>query len=317
MGRKKRTGLPINGWLVVKKPAGPGSSTLTYHIRRLLKAQKAGHGGTLDPFAEGVLPIALGCATKTIPYLMDQTKTYRFRVRWGIETDTLDRTGKAIVTSKHRPDPAAIKAELTRWCGPIMQTPPRFSAVKIAGKRAYKLARAGVAFTPAPKPVTIHALRFEGDIDQFHSDFTMRCGSGTYVRALVRDLARALGSYGHLERLVRTQSGAFSLPDAISLAEIEKQAHKASAGKLLLPLKAALDGIPAMILEEKQATRFCHGEAIPIAACHKLSHHDDYDHSSDGTIIVMKAGRMHPRPSAPIGIASLRGQFLHARRVFA
>jgi tRNA pseudouridine55 synthase len=204
---RRRKGKPVNGWLVLDKPAGVTSTYAVGAMRRAFAARKAGHAGTLDPAATGVLPIAFGEATKTVPYAVDGEKCYRFTVRWGAETETDDAQGRVLASSELRSEPAAISQVLAQFTGEILQTPPAYSAVKIAGERAYDLARGGKAVALEPRPVLIHSLRLLAIPDADSAVFETRCGKGTYVRALARDMGRALGLLA-LRRLARSASPA-------------------------------------------------------------------------------------------------------------
>lgn len=261
---RRRKGRPIHGWLVVDKPLGLTSTQAMAKARHLLGAEKAGHGGTLDPLATGVLPIAFGEATKTVAYAMDRAKTYRFRVRWGEETPTDDGEGAVVATSPVRPDQAEIEAALTRFTGEIDQVPPRFSAVKLAGERAYDLARAGETVDLPARRVRIDGLRLLGMPDRDHADFEVDCGKGTYVRALARDLARALGTLGHVTLLRRLAVGRFTLDHAISLDDLSSLEQGAALERVLLPVETALDDIPALALTEPEAHRLRLGQAVAL-----------------------------------------------------
>ena len=259
---RKRRGQPIHGWLVLDKPLGMSSSQAVGAVRRLLGAAKAGHGGTLDPLATGVLPIALGEATKTVAWAMAGRKTYRFTVCWGEARDTDDTEGKVTATSAVRPSRAAIEAVLPDFVGTIHQRPPAYSALKVAGERAYDLAREGTAVTLAPRPVDIHELRLlpMGDVD--HAEFEAVVGKGTYIRALARDLGTSLGSVAHIGALRRLTVGRFRAEDAISLENLAALGHSAPASGHLLPIETALDDIPALALSEEEAHRLRCGQSV-------------------------------------------------------
>ncbi|MEQ8605092.1 MAG: tRNA pseudouridine(55) synthase TruB [Marivibrio sp.] len=264
MGRRKK-GKPIDGWLVLDKPAGLGSTDAVSRARRLFDARKAGHGGTLDPFATGLLPIAFGEATKTVQYVMDGEKTYRFTVRFGETTDTLDPEGAVTERSDLLPDAAAIEAALPAFIGEIQQVPPQFSAVKIDGRRAYDKARAGEEVEIAARPVTIRALSLIERPDPSRAVLEMQCGKGTYVRAVARDLGASLGTVALVEDLRRTAVAGFAETQAISLEALERLGHNPAAlAERLLPIEAALDGIPAMALSEAEATRLRNGQAVSL-----------------------------------------------------
>ncbi len=261
---RRRRGQPINGWVAIDKPLGMSSTAVVSRVRRLLDAAKAGHGGTLDPLATGVLPVALGEATKTVSYVMDGAKTYRWRVRWGEARSTDDREGAVIATSDVRPDRAAIEAALPAFVGDIEQVPPRFSAVKIAGQRAYDLARGGEELVLEPRRVRIESFTLVGQPDADHADFEVRSGKGTYIRSLARDLAAALGTVGHVAVLRRTSCGPFHESAAISLDSLEQLVQGAASANCVLPVETALDDIPALALTEAEARRLQTGQPVSL-----------------------------------------------------
>jgi len=254
---RKRRGQPVHGWLILDKPLGMSSSGAVAIVRRLLDAAKAGHGGTLDPLATGVLPIALGEATKTVAYAMGSRKTYRFTLRWGEARSTDDTEGEVIATSAARPSQEQILAALPAFEGTTLQRPPDFSAIKVEGERAYDLARGGSAPDLAPRPVEVARLILLGLPDPDHADFEAEVGKGTYIRALGRDLGLALGCYAHVSALRRLSVGCFTLDAAISLDKLESLGHSPAASGHLLPIETALDDIPALALsgEEAEALR--------------------------------------------------------------
>ncbi|HMK70897.1 MAG TPA: tRNA pseudouridine(55) synthase TruB [Xanthobacteraceae bacterium] len=265
--RPKRQKRDVHGWVVLDKPVGMTSTHAVSVIKHLFTAKRAGHAGTLDPLASGCLPIALGEATKTVPFVVDGRKTYIFTVRWGEERDTDDAEGRVVARSEIRPQPAAIQAVLPRFTGTIEQVPPRFSAVKIAGERAYDLAREGETVEIAPRAVTIHRLELVETPDADHAVFAAECGKGTYVRALARDLGRTLGALGHVCALRRSRVGPFGEPDMISLERLESLCHRAAAGEgtlaaMLLPVETALDDIPALAVSPADAARLHRGQAV-------------------------------------------------------
>ena len=261
---RRRKGRAVNGWLVLDKPAGVTSTYAVGAVRRAFDARKAGHAGTLDPAATGVLPIAFGEATKTVPYAVDGEKYYRFSVRWGAETETDDAQGRIVRTSELRSEPAVILALLGQFTGEIMQTPPAYSAVKIAGKRAYDLARDGEVFELEPRPVRIHALKLIEISDTDTAVFEARCGKGTYVRALARDMGRALGCLGHLVALRRTRVAGFDEALAISLARLEDAVAEGEAAlaRLLLPIEAALHDFAVLNVGQADAARLLKGQPV-------------------------------------------------------
>jgi tRNA pseudouridine55 synthase len=255
----------IHGWVILDKPVGMTSTHAVAVIKRLFAAKRAGHAGTLDPLASGSLPIALGEATKTVPFVVDSRKTYSFTVRWGEERDTDDAEGRVVNTSETRPDADAIRAQLPRFTGAIEQVPPRFSAIKIAGERAYDLARDGEEVELAPRTVEIHRLELVDVPDPDHAVLAAECGKGTYVRALARDLGRVLGVFGHVSALRRNRVGPFSESDMIPLEPLESLCHRAAAGEghladALLPIETALDDIPALAVSPADAARLARGQ---------------------------------------------------------
>ena len=265
MARRKK-GRAIHGWLVLDKPVGMTSTQAVGAVRRLFDARKAGHAGTLDPLATGVLPIALGEATKTVPYAVDGTKHYRFTVRWGAGADTDDAEGKIIETRELRPSREAIEALLPRFTGVIMQTPPAFSAIKVDGNRAYDLARAGEVVELEERPVRIDSLTLIDMPDADTTVFEARCGKGTYVRALARDMGRELACLGHLIALRRTRVAPFDEAQAVSLAALEAAAEQGedAVHALLLPIEAALQDLAAISVGQNDAARLLRGQAVLI-----------------------------------------------------
>jgi tRNA pseudouridine55 synthase len=261
---RKRKGEAVSGWIVLDKPADLGSTQAVSRVRRAFNAQKAGHAGTLDPLATGVLPIALGEATKTVPFLMDADKTYRFTVEWGVETASFDREGAVTATSDVRPTPEAAAAALTAFVGEIQQVPPAFSAIKVDGERAYDLAREGVEVELAARTVLIHQARVIGAPDPDHLEIEIVCGKGTYVRALARDLAAALGTCAHVSALRRTRVGPFSDQSAIALEFLGELCDRGAGSEVLLPVETALDDIPALAVTAEDAFRLSQGRPIVL-----------------------------------------------------
>jgi len=261
----KRRGQPVHGWVNLDKPRGVSSAKAVAIVRRVFDAAKAGHGGTLDPLASGVLPIALGEATKTVSYTMGKSKTYEFALAWGAETSTDDTEGEITRRSDHRPDDAAIDAALSQFQGLIDQVPPIYSAIKVDGARAYDLARQAESGDPLPE-LTARQVR----IDRFHriaSDtsgarFFVGCGKGAYIRALARDLGRAVGSAAHVTQLRRLSVGQFHADYAISLDFLDQLTHSAAALEHLHPVVSALDDIPALPISGNEATRLRHGQTL-------------------------------------------------------
>ncbi len=259
----KRKGNNINGWVNFNKPHGMTSTQGVGKIRYLFKARKAGHAGTLDPLATGVLPIALGEATKTMPYLVEAAKTYEVEIKWGESTDTLDAEGVITARSDKRPSARELADILPGFMGEIEQIPPKFSAIKIDGKRAYDLARAGENIEMKARIVQIDGI----EILEAHTDtviLRIDCGKGTYIRSLVRDIAKKLGAEAHISALVRTRVGAFHIDDAFLLDELSNMSYQARAETALLPLATALDDIPVLGLSEDEAFDIQQGRAIKL-----------------------------------------------------
>ena len=263
MGRKRK-GDAVSGWIGLDKPVGLGSTQAVSRVRRAFNAQKAGHAGTLDPLAGGVLPIALGEATKTVPYLVDADKTYRFTIAWGETTASYDREGVVTNRSDVRPTPAAASEALTRFVGQIAQIPPAFSAIKVDGARAYDLAREGIEVELAARMVVIHRAAVVDAPDPDHLEIEIDCGKGVYVRALARDLAATLGACGHVSALTRTRVGAFTLNRAISLEKLEGLCHTGAGLEILSPVETALDDIPALAVTTEDAFRLSQGRPIVL-----------------------------------------------------
>jgi tRNA pseudouridine55 synthase len=271
-GRKKkqqfrREKRDVHGWIVLDKAVGMTSTQAVGAIKRLFSCKRAGHAGTLDPLASGCLPIALGEATKTVPFVMDGRKTYLFTVRWGEERDTDDADGRVVATSDKRPAREAIEAQLAAYTGTISQVPPQYSAIKVEGERAYDLARDGETVDLQARPVEIHRLALVNMPDADHAEFEAECGKGTYVRSLARDIGRALGCCGHIKALRRQAVGSFSENDMISLEQLTTMCHRAAAGEAsladaLLPVETALDDIPALAVARADAARLQRGQAV-------------------------------------------------------
>lgn len=263
---RHRKGDDVSGWVLIDKPLGPTSSDVVNKVRRAFNARKAGHAGTLDPLASGVLPVALGEATKTVPFIIDASKSYRFTIRFGIATTTDDAEGEVSATSDHRPSPAAIEAALAGFRGEIDQVPPAFSAIKVAGERAYDLARAGEVVELASRRVTIHEARLLACPDRDHAELEISCSKGTYVRSMGRDLALALGTVGHIVALRRTRHGPFGEERAIPLDKLLALGHIAADSSTLrehlLPIETALDDIPALALSGDDAAKLKRGQGV-------------------------------------------------------
>ena len=261
---RKRRGKAIHGWIIIDKPGGLSSNAVVGRVRRQTGAAKVGHAGTLDPMATGVLPMALGEATKIVSYLMDGAKAYRFTVRWGEQRNTDDAEGEVVATSDARPAKEQILVVLGNFIGDIEQVPPVFSAIKIEGKRAYALARADQA--PEMKPRTIHIedLKLLSVVDADHAEFEAVSGKGAYMRSLARDLGTALSTVGHIAQLRRIAVGPFDEKQAISLDKLESLRHSAPLSEHLLPVETVLDDIPALALTETEARKLSQGQAIPV-----------------------------------------------------
>jgi len=263
MGRRKR-GEIVNGWVCLDKPPEMGSTDAVSAVRRLFNAQKAGHAGTLDPLASGILPIALGEATKTVPFMMEAQKVYRFTIHWGISTASLDREGEITGRSDVRPDVEAVRAALPAFVGEIDQTPPQFSAIKVDGQRAYDLARDGVEFELASRKVFIHEATVSDALDIDHVELTIWTGKGVYVRSLARDLALILGAEGHVSALRRERVGPFSTDNAVTLDFLTDLVHRDAALEGLLPVATALDDIPELAVTDQDAFSLRQGRPIVL-----------------------------------------------------
>ena len=265
MSRRKPRGRPLDGWLIIDKPAGMTSTDVVNRVKRIFDAQKAGHGGTLDPLATGLLPVAFGAATKTVPYVMDGTKVYHFTLKFGDGRDTDDADGQTIETSDVRPDDATIQAALPAFRGAIMQVPPIYSAIKIAGERAYDLARAGNAPVMEARPARVDRFELIGRPDADNAIFEVQSGKGVYMRSLARDLALACGSVGHIAALRRLRVGPFSEAQAIPLDKLQRADDTPPVSPdFLLPVATALADIPALALTEAEAFGLSHGQAISL-----------------------------------------------------
>ena len=262
MGQRQKKGRPVSGWLILDKPLGMTSTQAVAVVKRIFGAQKAGHAGTLDPLATGLLPIALGEATKTVPYVMDGRKVYGFTVRWGEETTTDDAEGAVVAKSDLRPDRAAIEALLPEFIGTIMQVPPAFSAIKIDGERAYDLARDGETVTLEARPIDVHRLDLAGMPDADTAIFTAECGKGTYVRALARDMGRLLGARGHVANLRRLLVGPFDEASMVTLDDLRTAAEDGmdAAEALLAPVETALSDMREIRIGETEAARLRNGQ---------------------------------------------------------
>jgi tRNA pseudouridine55 synthase len=300
----KRKGRPIHGWLCLDKPEGMTSTEAVARVRRATGAAKVGHGGTLDPLATGVLPIAMGEATKTVAYAMEGRKHYRFTARLGEARTTDDAEGEILATSDRRPTSAEIAAALPAFVGVIQQVPPRFAAVRVEGQRAYDLARRGEAVELPPRTVQIDRFALVERTDPDHATFELVCGRGTYVRALIRDLGDQLGCFGHVSALRRLRVGPFLLEDAVPLPALERLVADDALPQALLPVGAALADLPALSLTQPQVERLRSGQTIRVAPGLLVGEPD-----ADATVRAMAAGRM-------VALARLHGGELSPVRVF-
>lgn len=293
MGRNKK-GDKVDGWVNLDKPLGMTSTQAVGKIRRLLNAQKVGHAGTLDPLASGVLPIALGEATKTIPYIQDSLKTYEFSVTWGEQRSTDDAEGDVIASSDVRPSREAIEAALPGFIGDIEQIPPKFSAIKIDGQRAYDLARGGEDVEMKARQVYVESLSIlppfippasgeESFLDR--ASFKLVCGKGTYVRSLARDLALKLGAYGYVNALKRTAVGGFSIENTISLEKLEDMDHIAARNEVLQPVQVVLDDIPVLALKQTEIITLRNGQALNLISRSDFQRLDDLDHDGEALAV--------------------------------
>ena len=309
-GRKphrKPKGRALDGWLIVDKPSGIGSTDVVNKVKRLFDAQKAGHGGTLDPLATGLLPVAFGAATKTVPYVMDGTKTYRFTLRFGEARDTDDADGKVIATSDARPTDEQINAALPAFRGDIMQVPPIYSAIKIAGERAYDLAREGQAVEIAPRPARVDRFELIERPDADTAIFHVQSGKGVYMRSLARDLAQACGTVGHIAALRRLRVGPFLEAHGIPLDRLLVSGDTPPPSPdLLLPVTTALADIPALAVTEAEAARLFQGQALSLVDL--MGRVPDAADPNGGLVRAMAGGRL-------IGLCRLEDGWMHPERV--
>ena len=265
MSAPRSTRVEVNGWVCLNKPVGVTSTQAVGKLKFLFNAKKAGHAGTLDPLASGVLPVAFGEATKTVPIVQDGLKAYRFGVKWGEETDTDDAEGRVVATSPHRPERKAIEALLPQFIGRISQTPPVYSAIKIDGERAYDRAREGETLVMAPREIVVHSLRLvsaEPDLAVLEAE----CGKGTYVRAIARDLGRLLGCLGHVVLLERTRVGPFSIANSVTIEELAD--HPERDAKAMQPLEAGLFELPCIPVDRDGAGQLRRGQKLLIRGAH-------------------------------------------------
>ena len=311
MSRRKKKGSPVHGWVIVDKPEGITSTQVVGIVKRVFDAQKAGHAGTLDPLATGILAIALGEATKTVPYAMDADKTYRFTATWGEARDSDDTEGRVTGTSERRPTGAEIQAILPRFTGTLMQTPPAYSAIKVAGERAYDLARDGEAVVLEPRQVEVFEARLL-DAREHQADFEILCGKGTYVRSWVRDIAQALGTLGHVSALRRTRLGPWDENSAVGLDTLTPFMHSPAAFGYLRPLSTALDGIPALAVSGPDTVRIRSGNPILIRSDLFARMKDGF---GDGELLGQTVF-LQEEDGSPVALAEIAGGELRPFRVF-
>jgi tRNA pseudouridine55 synthase len=312
MGRRKK-GTPVHGWVIVDKPTGVTSTQAVHIVKNVFDARKAGHAGTLDPMATGVLAVALGEATKTVPFAMDSAKTYRFTACWGEARDTDDAEGRVIATSDKRPTKEEIARAIPKLVGLVLQTPPAYSAIKVEGERAYDLARDGQPVSLEPRQVEIHSARHLGQSDAEHAEFEMICGKGAYVRAWVRDLAREMGTVGHVCELRRTAAGPFCVSDAIGLEKLRAFMHIPAAFEHLRPISTALDGIPALVVTGPDAVRLRSGNPIIVRATQFARLTEDAETSDDLQGLTVFLSTIE---GEPVALAALEAGELRPFRVF-
>jgi len=308
MGRNKK-GNPISGWLNLDKPLGMTSTQAIGKVRRILSAQKVGHAGTLDPLATGILPIAFGEATKTIPFAQDADKVYRFTVKWGTATTTDDAEGEAIQTSDIRPTEAGIIALLPRFTGNIDQIPPQFSAIKVDGERAYDLAREGQKLDLQARSVTVYSFHAV-NINKDEAVFELNCSKGTYVRSIARDMGQILGCFGHVTALRRLAVGNFTEETAISLDALEKLVQSAPPDQVLLPVETVLDDIPALAMTAEEVSRIRQGQTIRFLS------RQDIDRFAVAGIDEMTDLVLAIGLNKPVALLEKQGIELHPVKVF-
>lgn len=297
----KKTASAYHGWLVLDKPLGISSAAAVGIVRRKFDGAKAGHGGTLDPLASGILPIALGEATKTTAYAMGAEKSYEFTAKWGEQTSTDDAEGEVIARSDIMPTDEAIQAVLPEFIGFIQQTPPAFSAVKIGGKRAYAIARhEGEMPELAPREIRIDDLVLLSQAEG-HARFAVDCGKGAYIRSLARDLGHRLGTVAHVTELRRTKVGQFSLNGAISLDFLENLSDSAAASQYVMPVLAALDDIPALLITPEEAQKLRYGQLLETKPSMALS--QIYKAVCDDTLIALV--EVHEKGLKPMRVFNL------------
>jgi len=309
---KRKKGQPIHGWVILDKPSGMTSTQAVAKVRHIFDAQKAGHAGTLDPLATGILAIALGEATKTVPFVQESAKIYRFTAQWGESRDSDDAEGKITGTSDIRPSREAIEAILPCFTGALSQVPPAYSAIKVAGERAYDLAREGEEVHLEPRQVQVHEARLlTAEKDQ--AVFEILCGKGTYVRSWVRDIAQALGTLGHVTALRRTRLGPFQEKEAVALETLTPFMHSPAAFAYLKPLSTALDGIPALAVTGNDTVRIRSGNPILIRANMFARMEDGFagEGGLQGRVVFLR-----DQAEAPVALAEIADGELRPFRVF-
>lgn len=317
--QRKKKGRPVSGWVILDKPKGMGSTEAVSKIKWLFNAEKAGHAGTLDPLASGMLPIALGEATKTVPYVMDGTKVYQFNVAWGEERNTDDLEGEVTKTSDKRPTKEEILAVLPQYVGVIMQTPPQFSAIKINGNRAYDLAREGEKIEIPAREVEIDSLELTDITPEGHAVFEIECGKGTYVRSLARDIGRKLGCYGYIAELRRIEVSPFTEDDFVELSELERVAPEkgepdqdgnlpvrdfSALDDLLIETGAALEFLPQYPLSDDQAHRVKMGNPVILRGRDAPVDEDEVCVTQKGKLLaigMIEKGQFKPKRVFTIG----------------
>ena len=312
MSRRKK-GDAVHGWVIVDKPSGVTSTQTVAAVRNIFNAKKAGHAGTLDPLATGVLAVALGEATKTVPYAMDAQKTYRFTACWGEARDSDDAEGKVTGISAVRPAAGAIEAVIPRFVGEIVQVPPAYSAIKVDGERAYDLARDGEVVELESRTILIHEVQLLDVPDPDHAVFEMRCGKGAYVRAWVRDMALALGTVGHVSQLRRTAIGGFKENEAVPLETLRGFMHSPAAFEHLRPISTALDGIPALAVAGPDAVRLRSGNPILMRANLFARIADAFPEENDLSGLTVY---LSTQEGEPVALAALEQGELRPFRVF-
>lgn len=301
MSRRKPKGRDVSGWLCIDKAVGQTSTACVASVKRLFDAQKVGHAGTLDPLASGALPIALGEATKTVPFVQDGAKLYRFTIRWGADTDSDDADGTVIAVSDVRPTRGAVEAALPQFTGEIMQRPPAFSAIKVGGERAYDLAREGEKVELAERPVTIHRLALVDMPDPDHAVLEAECGKGTYVRALARDLARKLGTSGHVSALRRLSVGPFDEKTLIPLEALitaREEGPATGLDRFLMPIGTALSALPEIVISRNDLPRIMRGQPVLLRGAGVPAAADPVHATYGGRSLAIGAierGEFHPK----------------------